>query len=286
VRQFETLELDVLVVKGAALSHLVYPEPGLRPMSDIDILVQANDSDRVETAVTELGFRTFRPGPAGVKKSLPTALQSVEGVQIGLEIHYDLFETHYPATFTIQDMKGAPRRFTPGGTGVSAKTLSYEETLWHLAHHLIFHTTVFESFRLIWVADIVGFAEQFAGAIDWELIRTQYPTVIEILSLLHFAVPLPDHVLSQGRIQVGAAPGGVLEDFAGWPRASIADQRDKGLARIGRDTLFPPEWWLRLHHGVGSTRPIARYRWITHPVEILSWVSQLILERLGLQSSD
>jgi len=284
VTRFATLGLDLLVVKGAALSHLIYPEPGLRPMSDIDILVKASDSDRVEAAVRELGFRTFSPKGPVVKKSLPTALLFLDGVRIGLEIHYDLFEPGYAASFRLEDMRGMPLRFAPGKLGLAAQTLGYEQTLWHLAHHLMFHTTVFDSFRLIWAADIVGFAERFAVDIDWELIRTRYPIVIEILSLLHFAIPLSEPLLERGAIPLGRAPGQVLEDFEGWPRAAMADQWEKGLLGIAEDTLSPPEWWLRLHHGLGSARDVFWYRWIAHPMEILGWVKQLLLERLGLRS--
>src|SRR5690554_5448713 len=36
---FATAGIPALVLKGAALAHLVYGRPGLRPMRDIDILV-------------------------------------------------------------------------------------------------------------------------------------------------------------------------------------------------------------------------------------------------------
>ena len=33
---FQTAGIDALVLKGAALAHLVYPQPGSRPMRDVD----------------------------------------------------------------------------------------------------------------------------------------------------------------------------------------------------------------------------------------------------------
>src|SRR5262245_21488251 len=38
--------IDALLLKGAALAHMVYPQPALRPMRDIDILVRASDAAR------------------------------------------------------------------------------------------------------------------------------------------------------------------------------------------------------------------------------------------------
>ena len=41
------------LVQGAALSHLVYPEPGLRPMSDLDILVPRSEIWRAGQILAE-----------------------------------------------------------------------------------------------------------------------------------------------------------------------------------------------------------------------------------------
>src|SRR6185436_11185739 len=48
--------IDVLVLKGAALAQLVYPQPVLRPMRDIDILVRASDVYRAYALLPKIGF--------------------------------------------------------------------------------------------------------------------------------------------------------------------------------------------------------------------------------------
>jgi hypothetical protein len=40
---YQSAGIPALVLKGAALFYLVYPEPGLRPMSDMDILVPESE---------------------------------------------------------------------------------------------------------------------------------------------------------------------------------------------------------------------------------------------------
>ena len=45
---YDSAGIPALVLKGAALAHLVYPEPGLRPMSDLDILVPESELWRAQ----------------------------------------------------------------------------------------------------------------------------------------------------------------------------------------------------------------------------------------------
>jgi hypothetical protein len=52
----------VLVLKGAALSELVYRDVGLRPMNDLDLLVRSDDSQTVMSLLVESGYqRVVRP---------------------------------------------------------------------------------------------------------------------------------------------------------------------------------------------------------------------------------
>ena len=46
-----------LLMKGAALAYLHYPEPSLRPRYDTDLLVHQDDRDAVAETMRELGYR-------------------------------------------------------------------------------------------------------------------------------------------------------------------------------------------------------------------------------------
>jgi hypothetical protein len=59
------------VLKGAALAHLVYPEPLLRPMRDIDILVRAEEVYRGYALLPQIGFT---PPPARTMASVLTII--------------------------------------------------------------------------------------------------------------------------------------------------------------------------------------------------------------------
>ena len=57
---FQVAGIPILVLKGAALAYLVYPEPGLRPMRDVDVLVSPAQVRQAQTLLGELGFNAPR----------------------------------------------------------------------------------------------------------------------------------------------------------------------------------------------------------------------------------
>jgi len=294
---YQATGIPALVLKGAALAHLVYPEPGLRSMSDMDILVPASEVWRAQQALAGLGFDVPLPtGPASSHRHLAAATLHTEGLAISVEIHHRLFSDYFdnaraylasrmlpvarPGTQvkiaeTLADLTVPPRSFALGD--LTAYTLGYEDMLGHLCRHLTSHVNVWDFGRLIWVADIVSFSERFVMEIDWERMRRRHPDVLDTLSLLHFMTPLSDTLLSQAGIQIGRAPQGVGMEYQGWPRI----RSERGCRQALRDTLFPSEWWLRLRYQLGSRRPLFWYRWVRHPLHILGHVVRVWLERLG-----
>ena len=153
--------------------------------------------------------------------------------------------------------------------------------LCHLCQHLTSHVNVWDFARLIWVADLVSWAERFALQIDWERIRRQQRDIINTLSLLHIMTPLSEELLDRAGIETGRAPLQIGDEYQGWPRADRADWRAKGSWRILHDTLCPSEWWLRLRYKLGSFRPLFWYRWIRHPLYILGHVVRAAAEWMG-----
>ncbi len=303
----DTATIPVLVLKGAALCHLLYPEPGLRPMSDVDILVPRSDLWQAQSLLSELGFDApLPPGPALPSRHLPPATLQTEGLSIQVEIHHRLLSNYFDdavsyARALISPTKRSPRpqKAQPDGltiaphpfvldageqsgmiaATITAHTLGYEDTLQHLCRHLASHVNVWDFCRLIWVADVVSLAERFAPEIDWERVRRQCPQVLDMLSLFHFMTPLSDELLSQSGVKIGRAPEGIGIEYQGWPRPSA--ERRQGWRRVLHDTFLPSEWWLRLRYKLGSARPLFWSRWVRHPLYVLGHVARAVLERLG-----
>ena len=266
--------IQTLVLKGAALSHLLYPEPGLRPMSDVDLLVKRSEVRRATSLLADLGFSAPLLDDG---KHLAMTILHAEGLPVSVEIHHNLFTKYDPVSMTVDDLTVPPLPFSL--EGLTAYTLGYEDMLWYLCYHTALHAVKYP-IRLIWVADIVGLAERFVEDIDWEHVRRQYPIVLDTLSLLHFATPLSETLLDRASLKIGREPQGVGVDFRGWPRVDLAHWRGKSYWRLLRDTFFPSEWWLRIRYMLGSTRPLFWCRWVRHPLETLRWARLGLLERM------
>lgn len=274
--------IESLVLKGAALAHLVYPEPGWRPMRDIDILVRRSDAIRAQRLLADLGFDAPLPDNADLspKHHLDVASLHIKSLCVSVEVHYGFFDKDYAGPTGVENLTSTPLPFLLGEDGPTAYTLGYEDMLWHLCRHMIQDVSVFTATRFIWIADIVSFAERFVNEIDWDRLKRRYPLVLNILSLLQFITPLSDELRGRACLSVEDVPRGIGEDFQGWPRSSVSSQREKGYWRILRDTFLPPEWWLRLHYGLSNTQPLFWYRWGRHPFEIFGWIKQLLRERV------
>jgi predicted nucleotidyltransferase len=56
---FETQGISYVVIKGAHIREYVYPDPALRPASDIDILIAPADRRRVARTLLDAGYRVY-----------------------------------------------------------------------------------------------------------------------------------------------------------------------------------------------------------------------------------
>jgi Uncharacterised nucleotidyltransferase len=264
---YESIGIRTMVLKGAALCHLIYPEPGLRPMRDLDLLVSPSDLLRAQRKLTELGFDAplTVAGQNPNHRHLTSATRQVEGFMIGVEVHHNLFERgSSPILMSIDDLTSEPLSFSLGPGDIIAHTLGYEDTMWYLCQHLIESTNVLSSVGLIWVADVVSFAERYVAQIDWAKVRQQYPIVLSTLSLVHFLTPLSDSLVTHAGVELGRAPHGLWDDFRKSPRTPPETTTHEGYALTLRDAFFPSEWWLRLYFGIGSAHPVSWRHRIQH----------------------
>jgi hypothetical protein len=269
--------IDVLVLKGAALAHLVYPQPVLRPMRDIDILVPAEAIYRAYALLPEIGFAP----PPGAHHGLGpdhhhlTAIKRVaEGFSVSVEVHHALHlnQRGHPLRYAAYAPSAQP--FALGG--VAAQTLGREETLWHIYRHAFCMPLGYEPLRLIWVADLISLVEAWVDVLDWERVRRQYRAAYRVLPLLHSLSPWNDAVLERLRLPVGRLPAGAGAGYQGWPRFSLAEQRHKGLGRMLRDSFFPSPWWLRMHYGQGPSRAGYWRAWCAHQYALWAQIGHVL----------
>ncbi len=259
--------IDVLVLKGGALCHLIYSEPALRPMRDLDLLVKPQDAERAQRLLVLKGFEAPKPslGRRWLFHHLPEARKEQEGLPVSVEIHYNLFGRSHSISMSRDDIKRPLISFPI--KGLTAFTLGYEDMLWHLCHHFV---TTGEPLRLISVADIIGFAERFVEEIDWSLIRKQYPFVINTLAMVGLLTRPTEELRQRAGLNNSKVPRDIGVNYKGWPSIAITEawKQPKGFWKLVVDSFSPPEWWLRLHYGLNDRQLIPFCRYVSHPLHL------------------
>jgi len=273
----ESEGIRCLVLKGAALSHIVYSEISLRPMRDIDLLLAKEDVFRAYELLKKDGFsESGELLPEGYYH-LPPLFKDLDGLKVCVELHHGLFpdDPPYYQQLDFEDLYNNRREFEVDG--VRAYTLADEEMLWHLYQHGFHAPLTYEPFRLMAVADIVSVVENRLDEIDWGKVKILYPQLHNALSLFHQITPWSENVLISNIFEVQKSLSGKGECYSGWPRTNSTKNKKKRAAQsLGSylcKTLYPSQWWSMLYYGHrGCLIESLRCRLVSHPLHLLRWV--------------
>jgi hypothetical protein len=258
--------LEPVVLKGPAVAAY-YPEPGLRPMEDLDLLLPRGDHDRALGVLTATGWTVVRPSS---RDRYDTVLRHRDAPSLALELHYGLQAPNERA-FRLDADQLWERRVARCYLGVAGYGLPPEEELVMLCAHAgkPFHLFT----RLVWIADLAmlaGWTAAGGQALDWDRVdalsgRARCRTVVAVALTMaaRLGVDSPGHLRTlpgQAWRRSGLAP---LLDPA-WPLA------ERHAAPFGPRFALSDSYWLRArllagagHHGAGG----ARARWLaTSPV--------------------
>ena len=271
LRAFHNERIEVLLVKGIALAELVYSEPGLRPMRDVDLLVSAADASRAEAILFDLGYahELGHTIPADYYH-LPPAVKTVAGLPVSIELHRNLLPLHpeYPrwplqrSLDTAVDLKI---------DGVPARTLCLEEMLVHVYLHGFRPPLTYEPCRFLHVADLVSLVDRYIDTVRWPRVRAFCPETDTVLAGLHCLTPWNTTVISGLRLPVRTHTDRPGVPYCGWPQRRLRTVPWRDLPRLVRDTLWPSGWWVQMHYGQASGTGYWRVRLIDHPRMLLRW---------------
>ncbi|NQU39482.1 MAG: nucleotidyltransferase family protein [Lentisphaerae bacterium] len=279
----EKAGVRALLLKGAALSYIAYPDPALRPMRDIDILVPPDALERARGIMTALGF-SVPPGEAARLSPhhhhLPVYAKEAGGMLVSIEIHHRrLIHSHAADAQADFDALWADA-FRFEIDGVTVRTLPVEEMLWHTCQHGLAYPMLLEPFRLKDFADMVSLVEKHHDAIDWPQLTSRQPCLLAALQMVHYLTPLSAPVAARIGVHDHAPPCGVGELFDGAPRQQWTVQRASGksIVQLLCDTFIPSEWWLRLYYGIPMHRAVRWHRTVRHPLHMLCWGWRCLFE--------
>jgi hypothetical protein len=243
LRELQERQKPVIVLKGAALVETVYRDRGLRPMSDVDLLIRKEDLIEVENIMFSLGYalnekqRNRKEWYYAHYHHFEFRKRISPSFAVCCEIHWCLEPPTRP--FPI-DMEGVWKRATVASiTTVPALVMCPEDLLVFLCLHTCKHRLIggFRSF-----CDIAEVVRRYGQEMDWnQVIRRS--SEWQINTFVYVPLTLATQLLG------AEIPAWIMQTLA----SCEVDDRllDAAAARVFEDrlsrTLFPQ--FFQLRHG-------------------------------------
>jgi hypothetical protein len=200
---FAAAQIPVLLLKGAALAHTLYPAPGLRPMVDLDLLTRRASVDAAAEQLLQLGY-TERVKPwDGAESSHHRLFIGPQPQPVVVELHWSIVGA--PSDWFAPPMEWFWERCETlqisDGNGHLREGLSLDPTamLLHLAAHIALQHGIARA-KLLWFYDLHLLLDRQGERIDWDLVWAQARTwewdtalyTALTATRARFGTPLPD----------------------------------------------------------------------------------------------
>ena len=272
-----------LVLKGLALAYEYYPDPALRSISDIDLLLNKDDVLPALDLLNEAGFHILTPLDRTsdlLPKELTVSSPPKNGLVTRIELHHFDPRARSVVDHSLDDefsgFHGSPHPVQVGESAIHVPdpmdTLAY--LIRHLTRHMFVSTTS-HPLPLKWIADIVCLVEHHAHEIDWQ----NNTALLNQLEVIYSLTPFPEHLADVIPIKRIQPPKGVNRYPQGWPQEVKTEWKRKGLAAYITRTLLSPSyviatlstpsrWWLRLQYGVDD-KSVFWYGNIVYRLQVL-----------------
>ena len=223
LRVFTFEQIPIIALKGAALAELVYPQMGLRPMADVDLLVHEEDLTKAEQLLVSLGFHANERNHSREwyrmhHHHLVPYVSRDRSLMI--ELHHRLIPLGAPIAISNDDLWERSRPVDI--TQESCRILSPEDFLIHLSLHLAVDSYI-GKMRVLY--DLAETIKHYQKEIDWDQL-INIANGYRISKYLYYAF-----WLAKGTVRAGV-PSPVLDilkfHFSGLP---FEDQLVKAVIR-------------------------------------------------------
>jgi hypothetical protein len=126
--------IEIRVLKGSAVAHLDYAQPGLRSFIDLDILVHPVDIDRAVRLLVVAGFmRTLAEPRPGFDRRFDKGTTLVSPAGYELDLHRTFVLGPWGMLVNLDALWGGAQEFTVGGR--SLRALSRANRFMHACYH-------------------------------------------------------------------------------------------------------------------------------------------------------
>jgi len=205
--------LRPIALKGVHLAALVYADPALRPMNDIDLLFTPEELPAAESLLESLGYggkhKSAELGPGVTKHASTFRRASPEAATPNPYLSTGAERTIEPHTSLEESWFGLKVDITPGVrdraiaatlAGQPCRVLAPGDLLLHLCVHFCFHL-IMGAPSMVQLADLL--AATSAGGVDWfaftgyAVARRAAPYALAALTLARklLDAPLPADIL-------------------------------------------------------------------------------------------
>ena len=288
----EHSQVPIVLLKGAALSRAVYPNPALRTMGDLDIWVPRDRMDTARTALEVLGYRTRskQDRPPGLQELYLGETQMIrsEPHSALVELHWNVFPGEWLRHTARTDEQPIWERTIPM-EGTDARQLSPEDAVLHTCVHF----AIGHQLRGLGVRPLLDLElMQTTWAINWDTIahrarEWQVATATWlILDLWTWLFGHQDRRVCFRALQPSPIRRWLLRKFAFSQLLAESQLLRNGPLRrlfllllvdrpvdavvLLRQALFPEQEWLRLLYGLEDA-PAWRVRLqqLWHPIRVL-----------------
>lgn len=163
LKSLKEANIETIVMKGAVLAELIYLERGLRPFSDMDILIKKDSLDSAGDELTRLGYiLDAYTTPRGFSERFDYHHRYTKGESV-VELHWDLSLRTGVYKYTKIKVEDIWRRARVSRiAGIDVLIPSPEDLIIHSCIHSAKH----KYSRLIWSYDIQQIVKCYQ--IDWE----------------------------------------------------------------------------------------------------------------------
>jgi len=256
--------VSVMVLKGLHLAVQVYAEPGIRTMSDIDIMVPERDLATAERVLVGQGFGPLpRPDLEEFCRRSNHLARLSRPKSVPVEVHWTIERPTSPFTIDVEALWRRSQPIALGGREVLA--LSPEDLLLHLCLHTSYHHR-FDRMALKGLVDIDMVIAAFEGRLDWRRVARiardwgagsyVYSTLRLVTMILETPVPkaalaaldrkMEDEAIIELARQFVLTP--IVDLPPGFREVRSSRSLPKQAASVARGIFLPRRHMRRLYH--------------------------------------
>ena len=265
VRRLAAEGIDIIPLKGPVLAETVYPDPALRPFSDLDLLVRPADRRRADVALRRLGCVPVADAHSwefDIDHDGATVYEAPDGVRI--DLHWVLLTEARYAWNRSQANAVWTRAVPMTLAGERVQALAPEDQVLHLATHFAVHHSLTGLLRtwdlaLVLTWQPLDWPRLLERAQVWRVHRALFFALREVAAAFPSAVPPGVAAALRPRGPRAALLTSLLRAADDDRRRRLEHvvtllliDRARDVGASVRDALWPSADWLRARYSSPS----------------------------------